>query len=269
MKARLKSIGLAMACAIAASTASADLKLKWFGEQDGNWWTTNNWWDTSAETAEGYTYHEGYPGAYLSSDFSDDYSFPSIEFGYEINSNPGELDLNWSTLITSHTTIDLGGSARPIEVSGDIKSSYDGRKGWGGGDYDGGPITLTNGTINVGGKLAVVGNQEHFAVLQLKDVTLTCKTIELYNDGASKSKLILDGDTSVTAYWFGCSYKGSEEGCVELNGGTLNIPTFSYVNEKESAALRYNPIYLPKIMPPSTITQSQYTTAKIPHKQNV
>ena len=222
MKTKMKTIGLAMACAIAASTASAD-HLKWFGVEDGNWWTPGNWWDTSAETI-------------VSSDFTNNYEFGSIEFGDGINAN---TELNWSTTIVSRTTINLGGNNRPITTSRDVTVSYYGRiinSVWY-RSYDGGPIIFTDGTLTVDGKVQVANSSNDDnrlpevppAVLKLQDVTLTCNSIELYNGGASKSKLILDGNTSVTANWFGCSYTSTEEGCVELNGGTLNIPTFSYV----------------------------------------
>ena len=168
MKTKMKTIGLAMACAIAASTASADAS-RWLGEIDDSWWNESNW--------------------YYSLDENE--NIVETHFNSEINGNPEKY--GWGTPIESHTTINLGGNDRPITTSGNVTVSYYGRiikPGTWERSYDGGPIIFTNGTISVGGNVNIANDSKDPhddtaldeappAVLKLQDVTLTCTAISI------------------------------------------------------------------------------------------
>ena len=266
MKARLKSIGLAMACAFAASTASAASATapEWKGTAkdtagniDNSWWNIENWyWGKISEDKDAPEYTpETFPATLDSATFN----------GEKINF--------WSE---SATTINLGGSEAPIQITGSLVDAYDGRsERWVSEEepdkitYDGGPITLTNGTIVVNKSLQVGSGRWNENVgtrlsgLVLKDVNLTCnENIEILygyqNVGYGNGRVTIEDGTSVSAVEmkmgvmdnsgddlaastaefvmnggeatfssFTCTCSKDITATISLNAGELSIPGFS------------------------------------------
>jgi hypothetical protein len=151
----------------------------------------------------------------------------------------------WQIDDRSATTINLGGRDRPITATGNFDVCKDG--------YE---ITFTNGSIAVSGWLKVsTDKQTENVVMRLKDVDLICGVIqigELWTPPGCGTFVVDSGTVSATdmrmvpdrtetstfvmnggetrLHWLSCSSKGGGNGRIELNGGTLKVPDFSYVN---------------------------------------
>ena len=195
----------------------------WNGRTDNSWWTVENW-----ETG----------------------SWPKDEqqqtiVPAEVPSSMVEPYFGWQIDDRSATTINLGGRDRPITATGNFDVCKDG--------YE---ITFTNGSISVNGCLLVsTDKQTENVVMRLKDVDLTCSDIQIgqlwaapgcgtfivdsgtvsavnmwmVQDGTETSTFVMNGGET-RLHFLSCSAKGGGDGRIELNGGTLKVPDFSYVN---------------------------------------
>ena len=195
----------------------------WNGRTDNSWWTVANW-----ETGS-------WP--------KDEQEQPIVPA--EVPSSMVEPYFGWQIDDRSATTINLGGRDRPITATGNFDVCKDG--------YE---ITFTNGSISVNGWLKVsTDKQTENVVMRLKDVDLTCSEIQIgelwtapgcgtfivdsgtvsatnmrmVQDGTETSKFVMNGGET-RLHWLSCSAKGGGNGSIELNGGTLKVPDFSYVN---------------------------------------
>lgn len=195
----------------------------WNGRTDNNWWTLDNW-----ETGS-------WP--------KDEQEQPIVPA--EVPSSMVEPYFGWQIDDRSATTINLGGRDRPITATGNFDVCKDG--------YE---ITFTNGSISVDGWLKVsTDKQTENVVMRLKDVDLTCSVIQIgelwtapgcgtfivdsgtvsatdmrmVQDGTETSTFVMNGGET-RLHWLSCSSKGGGNGRIELNGGTLKVPDFSYVN---------------------------------------
>ncbi len=195
----------------------------WNGRTDNNWWTLSNW-----ETGS-------WP--------KDEQEQPIVPA--EVPSSMVEPYFGWQIDDRSATTINLGGRDRPITATGNFDVCKDG--------YE---ITFTNGSISVNGWLKVsTDKQTENVVMRLKDVDLTCSVIQIGElwtapgcgtfvvdsgtvsatdmrmvpDGTETSTFVMNGGET-RLHWLSCSSKGGGNGRIELNGGTLKVPDFSYVN---------------------------------------
>ena len=195
----------------------------WNGRTDNSWWTVANW-----ETGSWPKDDQDQPivPAEVPSTLSDPY------FGWQIND-------------ASSTTVNLGGSEKSITCTGNLIVDK-------GAPYE---ITLTNGAITVGAQVKISHND--LAVLRLRDVAMTCdsmqigelwnadtpgpgkfvmesgsvwgRNLHMVNEPTETATFVMDGG-DVRFHWFCCSAKGGGNGRIELNGGTLKVPDFSYVS---------------------------------------
>ena len=195
----------------------------WNGRTDNSWWTVSNW-----ETGS-------WP--------KDEQDQPIVPA--EVPSSMVEPYFGWQIDDRSATTINLGGRDRPITATGNFDVCKDG--------YE---ITFTNGSISVNGWLKVsTDKQTENVVMRLKDVDLTCSVIQIGEfwtapgcgtfivdsgtvsatdmrmvpDETETSTFVMNGGET-RLHWLSCSSKGGGDGRIELNGGTLKVPDFSYVN---------------------------------------
>ena len=223
MKSKMKSIVLALACAIAASSAFAAsetasaTKPEWVGTADNNWWNIANWdWGTDEVSK--------FPS-----------TLESATFKWQINN-----------CCYSATTINLGGSEAPIQI-GNLVPEYEGKVMYWDNDinnwatrYDGGPLVLTNGAITASGNLEInnggwgnEGTSTTVSEILLKDVILTCNSIEMiggyrtYGNG----RLTIDSGSIVTATSvnLGTSVGAGRGNCeIVINDqGVLSVPGFN------------------------------------------
>ena len=193
------------------------------GAGDSDWWNADNWdswWGESGKPADGITPET------LNDPYWGDRSFNN-ETG-PVGVNLGGKAAKTGTLWIRYTGESFALTNGTLDTTGDIvidtdNSSYKGVKG---------PtlvlkdINLTNTwSINVGG----LDNDNGIGTFVVEaGTTLWGHDIRMVYSDQKKSTYIQNGG-DVRFHWFGCSAKGGGNGRIELNGGTLKVPNFSYV----------------------------------------
>lgn len=193
------------------------------GAGDSDWWKASNWgnWGESGMPADGITPET------LNDPFWGDGSFNNATGPVEVNL--GGRAAKTGTLWIRYTGESFALTNGTLDTTGDIvidtdNSSYKGVKG---------PtlvlkdINLTNtGSVNLGG----LDDDNGIGTFVVEaGTTLWGNDIRtVYSDQKTSTYIQNGGD--VRFHWFCCSAKGGGNGRIELNGGTLKVPDFSFVN---------------------------------------
>lgn len=206
-----KSCIISFACAL--TVVSAFSGPNWTGEVSTDWWTVGNWTSWPDEKPESV------PSAMPEASFDD-----------------------WAMAGHSNRTADLGGQT--VTLSGPIWVVT-------GAEI---PVRIANGTVSC--SELNIRNSSSLASLTLEDVDLTVNdsvnVASHYERGGQGSLTVESGrlsgkdlrlvqeknEVSVVRmnggearfHWFCCSRLGGGDGLLELNGGTLKVPGFAYVN---------------------------------------
>lgn len=209
---KTKSCIVSLACALVAASAVAGPN--WTGKVSADWWTVENW-----TSWPGGITPESVPSAMPEASFDD----------WAIGSHPNR-------------TADLGGQT--VALSGPIWVVT-------GAEI---PVRIANGTVSC--SELNIRNSSSLASLTLEDVDLTVNdsvnVASHYERGGQGSLTVESGrlsgkdlrlvqeknEVSVVRmnggearfHWFCCSRLGGGDGLLELNGGTLKVPGFAYIN---------------------------------------
>lgn len=204
--------GIWVGCALAALPVVAGPN--WTGKVSTDWWTVGNW----TSWPDGQT-PESVPSAMGEASFDD-----------------------WAIGTHPNRTADLGGQA--VALNGPIWVLTNAEI----------PVRIANGTISCSS--LNIRNGSSLASLTLEDVDLTVNgsvnVASHYERGGQGSLTVESGrlsgvdlrlvqeenEVSVVRinggearfHWFCCSRWGGGDGLLELNGGTLKVPGFAYIN---------------------------------------
>ena len=210
MKAKTRCI--LVGCALAALPVVAGPN--WTGAVSTNWWTVGNW----INWPDGQT-PESVPSEMAEASFDD-----------------------WAIGTHPNRTADLGGQT--VALSGSIWV-------WTGAEI---PVRIANGAVSC--SALNILNASSRASLTLADVDLTVNgsvNVAFHEEGGYQGSLTVESgrlsgtdlrlvqnenDVSVVRinggearfHWFCCSRRGGGNGLLELNGGTLKVPGFTYIS---------------------------------------
>ena len=211
MKAKTRCI--LVGCALAALPVVAGPN--WTGKVSTDWWTVGNWTGWPNDQTP-----ESVPSAMAEASFDD-----------------------WAIAPHPNRTADLGGQT--VALSGPIWVLT-------GAEI---PVRITNGTVSC--TYLNIRNDSSLASLTLADVDLTVSNsvnvASHYEVGGQGSLTVESGRLSgtdlrlvqeenevsvvringgeVRFHWFCCSRLGGGDGLLELNGGTLKVPGFTYISD--------------------------------------
>ncbi len=191
------------------------------GAGDSDWWKASNWGNwREGDPADGITPET------LNDPYWGDRSFNNATG--PVGVNLGGKAAKTGTLWIRYTGESFALTNGTLDTTGDIVIDTDnsGYKGVKGPTLVLKDINLTNTwSINVGGLDADNGIGtfvvEAGTTLWGNDIRM------VYSDQKTSTYIQNGGD--VRFHWFGCSAKGGGNGRIELKGGTLKVPDFSYV----------------------------------------
>ena len=214
MKAKTRCIWVG--CALAALPVVAGPN--WTGAVSTNWWDVGNW-----------------------------VGWPDDQTPESVTNEMGEASFDdWAIAPHPNRTADLGGQTVALSESIWVLTSAEI------------PVQITNGTVSCSRDLNI-RNDSSLASLTLADVDLTVSNsvnvASHWKPGGQGSLTVESGrlsgkdlwlvkeenEVSVVRinggearfHWFCCSRRGGGDGLLELNGGTLMVPGFTYISEKD------------------------------------
>ena len=210
---KAKACGIWVGCALAALPVVAGPN--WTGAVSTDWWTVGNWT-----------------------------GWPKGQTPESVPSEMGEASFDdWAINTHPNRTADLGGQT--VELSGPIWVLTRAEI----------PVRIANGTVSCSD--LNIRNDSSLASLTLADVDLTVNrsvnvashyerggkgslTVEsgrlwatdlrLVQTNIEESVVRINGG-EVRFHWFCCSRLGGGDGLLELNGGTLKVPGFTYISD--------------------------------------
>ena len=210
MKAKTRCIWVG--CALAALPVVAGPN--WTGEVSTDWWDVRNW----TGWPDGQT-PESVPSAMGEASFDD----------WAINTHPNRTaDLGGQTVALSGPIWVLTGAEIPVRIAnGTVScSSLNIRN-----DSSLASLTLTNVDLTVNGSVNVAS---HYKVggrgsLTVESGRLSGTDLRLVQEEKEVSVVRINGG-EVRFHWFCCSRRGGGDGLLELKGGTLMVPGFTYIS---------------------------------------
>ena len=190
------------------------------GAGDSDWWNASNWdnWQEGEPSITPETLNDPYWG---------DGSFNNATG--PVGVNLGGKAAKTGTLWIRYTGESFALTNGTLYTTGEIVIDTDnsGYKGVKGPTLVLKDITLTNTwSVNVGG----LDNDNGIGTFVVEaGTTLWGNDIRTVYSNQKTSTYIQNGG-DVRFHWFCCSANGGGEGLIKLNGGTLKVPDFSYVN---------------------------------------
>ena len=213
MKAKTRCIWVG--CALAALPVVAGPN--WTGEVSTDWWDVRNW----TGWPDGQT-PESVPSAMGEASFDD----------WAINTHPNRTaDLGGQTVALSGPIWVLTRAEIPVRIANGTVSCSDLNIR---NDSSLASLTLTNVDLTVNGSVNVAS---HYKVggrgsLTVESGRLWATDLRLVQTNIEESVVRINGGEA-RFHWFCCSRRGGGDGLLELNGGTLMVPGFTYISEKD------------------------------------
>lgn len=210
MKAKTRCI--LVGCALAALPVVAGPN--WTGEVSTDWWTVGNW----TSWPDGQT-PESVPSAMAEASFDD----------WAIAPHPNRTaDLGGQTVALSGPIWVLTGAEIPVRIAnGTVScSSLNIRNTSTLASLTLADVDLTvNGSVNVGSHYERGGR----GLLTVESGRLSGTDLRLVQEENEVSVVRINGGEA-RFHWFCCSRRGGGDGLLELNGGTLKVPGFTYIS---------------------------------------
>ena len=209
---KAKACGIWVGCALAALPVVAGPN--WTGEVSTDWWDVRNWtgWP-DGQTPESVTNEMG------EASFDD----------WAIAPHPNRTaDLGGQTVALSGPIWVLTGAEIPVRIAnGTVScSSLNIRNASTLASLTLAGVDLTvNGSVNVASHYEVGGRGS----LTVESGRLSGTDLRLVQEENEVSVVRINGGEA-RFHWFSCSGRGGGDGLLELNGGTLKVPGFAYIN---------------------------------------
>ena len=210
MKAKTRCI--LVGCALAALPVVAGPN--WTGKVSTDWWTVGNWvgWPNDQTP-------ESVPSAMAEASFDD----------WAIAPHPNRTaDLGGQTVALSGPIWVLTGAEIPVRIAnGTVScSSLNIRNASTLASLTLADVDLTvNGSVNVGSHYERGGR----GLLTVESGRLSGTDLRLVQEENEVSVVRINGGEA-RFHWFCCSRRGGGDGLLELNGGTLKVPGFTYIS---------------------------------------
>ena len=207
-----KAHGILVGCALAALPVVAGPN--WTGEVSTDWWTVGNWinWP-DGQTPESVTNEMG------EASFDD----------WAINTHPNRTaDLGGQTVALSGSIWVCTGAEIPVRIANGIVScsalnilNASSRAS----------LTLADVDLTVNGSVNVAFHEEggYQGSLTVESGRLSGTDLRLVQNENDVSVVRINGGEA-RFHWFCCSRLGGGDGLLELNGGTLKVPGFTYIS---------------------------------------
>ena len=207
-----KAHGILVGCALAALPVVAGPN--WTGAVSTNWWTVGNW----INWPDGQT-PERVPSEMGDASFDD----------WAIGTHPNRTaDLGGQTVALSGPIWVLTGAEIPVRIAnGTVScSSLNIRNASTLASLTLANVDLTvNGSVNVGSHWQPGGQGS----LTVESGRLSGTDLRLVQEENEVSVVRINGGEA-RFHWFCCSRRGGGDGLLELNGGTLKVPGFTYIS---------------------------------------
>ena len=208
-----KARGMWVGCALAALPVVAGPN--WTGKVSTDWWTVGNWvgWPNDQTP-------ESVPSAMAEASFDD----------WAIGTHPNRTaDLGGQTVALSGPIWVLTGAEIPVRIAnGTVScSSLNIRNASTLASLTLANVDLTvNGSVNVGSHWQPGGQGS----LTVESGRLSGTDLRLVQEENEVSVVRINGGEA-RFHWFCCSRWGGGDGLLELNGGTLKVPGFTYISD--------------------------------------
>ena len=210
MKAKTRCIWVG--CALAALPVVAGPN--WTGAVSTDWWTVGNWTGWPDDRTP-----ESVPSAMGEASFDD----------WAINTHPNRTaDLGGRTVELSGPIWVLTGAEIPVRIANGMVScsSLNIRNASTLASLTLADVDLTvNGSVNVASHYEVGGRGS----LTVESGRLSGTDLRLVQEENEVSVVRINGGEA-RFHWFCCSRRGGGDGLLELNGGTLKVPGFTYIS---------------------------------------
>ena len=208
-----KAHGILVGCALAALPVVAGPN--WTGAVSTNWWDVGNWTGWPDDQTP-----ESVPSAMAEASFDD----------WAIGTHPNRTaDLGGQTVALSGPIWVLTGAEIPVRIAnGTVSCSRDLNIR---NDSSLASLTLANVDLTVNGSVNVGSHYEGGGrgSLTVESGRLSGKDLWLVKEENEVSVVRINGGEA-RFHWFCCSRRGGGDGLLELNGGTLKVPGFTYIS---------------------------------------